>query len=140
MGSPRLQEHARQGVRRGVVFVDWLLRTMSIYIIPIAMAGVAVWALLFWQSNYLSAGGHTLMMRVLPQAAAELTPEQALAALANRPLKSFHDTNLSEAPVWLLVDLPVSMAQPPSLLFPAPRRGHGLLGRHEPGIAGPGHA
>lgn len=119
MGSPRLQEHARQGVRRGVVFVDWLLRTMSIYIIPMAMAGVAVWALLFWQSNYLSAGGHTLMMRVLPQAAVELTPEQALAALANRPLKSFHDTNLSEEPVWLLVDLPVSMAQPPSLLFPS---------------------
>lgn len=105
--------------QRSAAWMERVLRVLSIYIVPLGVGLVAVWALVFWQSQYASSGGVPLTMRVLVEAGPQLTPESALASLREAPTRPFHDTNLSEHPVWLRVDLTEAATARPALVFPS---------------------
>jgi diguanylate cyclase (GGDEF)-like protein/PAS domain S-box-containing protein len=80
--------------------LDAVLRFFTIYVIPLAIAGVSLIALLSWHGHYVSGGDEPLPLQVLAQGDAALTPAQAQQQLAQRPLVDTYDTQLSEAPVW----------------------------------------
>jgi len=80
--------------------LDAVLRFFAIYVIPLAIAGVSLIALLSWHGQYLPGGDEPLSLQVLTPGAAALTPAQAQQQLAQRPPVDAHDTQLSEAPVW----------------------------------------
>jgi diguanylate cyclase (GGDEF)-like protein len=63
--------------------LDAVLRLFSVYVVPLGIAVISALALLMWSDHYAA---------LTPRAAAELLARQ-------RPVH-FHDTRLSEAPVW----------------------------------------
>ncbi|WP_249931313.1 EAL domain-containing protein [Ramlibacter sp. 2FC] len=82
--------------------MDRVLRALSIYALPVAIALLSLIALLFWQPQHPQPEARALDFRVLEDGNAALTPAQALAQLPAQPLVARHDTRLSEAPRWLL--------------------------------------
>jgi diguanylate cyclase (GGDEF)-like protein/PAS domain S-box-containing protein len=80
--------------------IEAVLRFFAVYIIPLSVGVVSVIALTFWHGHYVSTAEQQLEMRVL-RAGTELTPAQALQELAQRPPVEYHETHLSERPVWL---------------------------------------
>ncbi|MDP3519201.1 MAG: EAL domain-containing protein [Hydrogenophaga sp.] len=99
--------------------LEKLLRALSIYVIPLVIGLVTVLAMVFWHSQYEADRPQTLGMRVLPVSDAGQTPEAAAAALRSQPLVQFHDTRLSEAPVWFQFEVPSVLAAPSAIEFPS---------------------
>lgn len=99
--------------------LEGLLRALSIYVIPLVIGLVTVFALLFWHSQYDAEKPQNLPMRVLPNSDVGLTPEAAAAALGKQPLVQFHDTRLSEEPVWFAFELPATLTGPSAIEFPS---------------------
>ena len=61
--------------------LEKLLRALSIYVIPLVIGLVTVFAMVFWHSQYEADRPQTLGMRVLPASGIGLTPEAAMAAV-----------------------------------------------------------
>ncbi len=88
--------------------LDRALYAMGIYALPAVLLVVSVVALLSWNNQYASTGARKLSFQVVqaPAADADLVPQQALELLKAAPPPTVqYDTQLSEAPFWLLVPL-----------------------------------
>ncbi|RJG27492.1 putative bifunctional diguanylate cyclase/phosphodiesterase [Massilia cavernae] len=85
--------------------LEWVLRALSLYALPIGIALLSLIALFVWDSHYVARGDERLALRVMseagtPETGAPLSPSSALARLQGQPLVTHLDTKLSEAPVW----------------------------------------
>jgi PAS domain S-box-containing protein len=80
--------------------IEAVLKFFAIYIIPVAIGIVSVIALAFWHDHYVASGEQPLDIRVLASSA-KLTPAQAMQGLAQRAPVDYHETQLSEIPVWM---------------------------------------
>jgi diguanylate cyclase (GGDEF)-like protein len=79
--------------------IEALLGLFSVYVLPLGVGLISIIALAFWHNHYTVSGDVPLPLQVL-QSDAALTPQAALAQLANRAQLDYYDTNLAEAPVW----------------------------------------
>jgi diguanylate cyclase (GGDEF)-like protein len=82
------------------------LYLFSAYALPIFIGLISLVALWLWQSQYAYSEPQPLEIQVLGDAANIQTPEQALEAVATLPLRGFHDTQLSQQPVWFGFKVP----------------------------------
>lgn len=81
---------------------DRLLYGFSTYTVPILIALASMLAFFSWDSQYPTLEPRRLDIQVLTGSAESTTPEQAVTQLVQRPVTPFHDTQLSELPVWFL--------------------------------------
>jgi len=80
--------------------VEATMRFLSVYLVPACVALVSVLALAVWNSHDVATGSQPLAFRAVDETAGPLTPAAALHALAGTRPVDFHDTHLSEAPLW----------------------------------------
>ena len=80
-----------------------LLMSISIYLVPAAIAVATLLSLFFFPSNYPVSEGAVVPFEVLKDTSANLDPAQALAALRNQKTLLYHSTLLSEKPHWFLI-------------------------------------
>ncbi len=100
--------------------LDLLLYTLSSYALPVVIGLMSVLAVFAWKSQYAVTAPQQLRIQVVQGSADIKEPAQALAHLQNRPLSPFHDTRLSESPVWLSFVVPKSAANTPLMVeFPS---------------------
>ncbi len=95
-----------------------LLRLLSYYLIPLALLLGSVAALLVWEDLYTATPEKNLDFQVI-QSTSATTPETALAELEPVPLKRYHDTKMSEAPVWFSFRIPSDRPSEAVLEFPS---------------------
>ena len=100
--------------------MEWGLYVFSTYGVPILIGLMSLLALLAWNTQYPVGEPQQLQIRVLKGSPDLVEPSRALAQLRDQPVAPFHDTQLSELPVWLSVAVPDDMGQPPLMLeFPS---------------------
>jgi len=80
--------------------VEATMRFLSVYLVPACVALVSVLALVAWNSHDVATGSQPLALHAVDESAGPLTPAAALHALARTQPVEFHDTHLSEAPLW----------------------------------------
>src|ERR1700693_2280548 len=85
--------------QRANTAVDSLLYALSVYGVPVLIGAMSLFALVAWDSQYLTDGNTPLAIRVI-QSADRLEPGQAAAQLVHSPLVRHYDTKLSEAAFW----------------------------------------
>ncbi|MBE0475227.1 EAL domain-containing protein [Rhodoferax sp.] len=97
----------------------WLY-TLSTYALPLVIGVLSVLALFAWKSQYPLSEPQALPIQVVQEKSGTLTTAEALAQLRDRPFSPFHDTQLSEAPVWFSFVLPEDAAKTPLMVeFPS---------------------
>ncbi len=100
--------------------LDLLLYALSTYALPVIIGLLSLLALFTWKSQYAVTAPQQLRIQVVQGTANIQEPAEALAQLQNRPLSPFHDTRLSEAPVWLSFVVPKSPGNVPlTVEFPS---------------------
>ncbi|MDP1530797.1 MAG: EAL domain-containing protein [Rhodoferax sp.] len=100
--------------------LDLLLYALSTYALPVVIGLLSLLALFSWKSQYAVTAPQQLRIQVVQASANIQEPAQALAQLQNRPLSPFHDTRLSEAPVWLSFVVPKNVGNAPLMVeFPS---------------------
>jgi diguanylate cyclase (GGDEF)-like protein len=101
-------------------FLEQLLYVFSTYALPLVIGLVSLLALLAWKTQYPSTEPRQLKIQVIQEAAVTLEPAEVLARLRGQPLQPFHDTRLSETPVWFTFVAPKSTEQTPLMVeFPS---------------------
>lgn len=105
--------------RRAQRALEWALRGLSLYIVPLGIAVLSIVALVSWESHYTVHDDKLLQVRVLPEGNTPLTPAQAVAALRDQPAVTFSDTKLSEQPRWFLFDTLAANGDVPVVEFPS---------------------
>jgi diguanylate cyclase (GGDEF)-like protein len=80
--------------------VDAVMRLVSVYLVPAAIALFSVLALVLWENHYVAGGDQPVPLRIFVQDGAPLTPEAALRQLSSVQPTDHYDSRLSEAPVW----------------------------------------
>lgn len=118
---PKLSGFSRQRFALLNQGLDSLLHVFSTYAVPILIGLVSLLALLIWESQYPVAEPQQLAIQVLKDSPVELEPAQALVQLSEQPVASFHDTRLSERPVWLSFVI-AHTVQPKPLIVEFPSR------------------
>lgn len=103
---------------------DRLLRPLSYYIIPAALLLASLAALLFWDDLYSSVPERPLEFQVI-QSRELGTPAAALSQLRELPSQRYHDTKMSEVPVWFSFAIPADAPPGATVEFPS-RHAHGL--------------
>jgi diguanylate cyclase (GGDEF)-like protein len=100
--------------------LDLLLYSLSIYALPIVIGLLSLLALLTWKTQYPVTEPQRLDIQVV-QGSVDLTdPAKALTQLQARPFRPFHDTQLSESPVWLSFVIPKDSGNTPRMIeFPS---------------------
>lgn len=100
--------------------LDLLLYAFSTYALPIVIGLLSLLALFTWKSQYAVTAPQQLRIQVVQESANMIEPAQALAQLQNSPFSSFHDTRLSESPVWLSFVVPKDVGNTPLMVeFPS---------------------
>ena len=100
--------------------LDQLLYVFSAYALPIAIGLLSLLALFAWKNQYPVTNPQQLPIQVVQSSADIMEPAQALAQLQNRPVSPFHDTRLSESPVWLSFVVPKNIVDTPLMVeFPS---------------------
>jgi hypothetical protein len=100
--------------------LDLLLYAFSTYALPIVIGLLSLLALFTWKSQYAVTAPQQLRIQVVQESANMIEPAQALAQLQNSPFSSFHDTRLSESPVWLSFVVPKNVGNTPLMVeFPS---------------------
>ncbi|MDD2844592.1 MAG: EAL domain-containing protein [Rhodoferax sp.] len=100
--------------------LDLLLYALSIYALPILIGLLSLLALLTWKTHYPVREPQPLDIQVVRGSAEVTEPLQALAQLRARPFQAFHDTRLSEAPVWFSFVIPKEAGNTPRMIeFPS---------------------
>jgi diguanylate cyclase (GGDEF)-like protein len=100
--------------------LDLLLYAFSTYALPIAIGLLSLLALFTWKSQYAVTAPQQLQIQVVQGSADIMDPVQALAQLQDRPSSSFHDTRLSESPVWFSFVVPKNVGNTPLMVeFPS---------------------
>ncbi|WP_180683607.1 putative bifunctional diguanylate cyclase/phosphodiesterase [Tepidicella baoligensis] len=88
--------------------LDRLLQGLSVFWIPGLVGLLSALALLVWANQYATGPGTPVFFKVVQDDQRQWTPQEALTQLyqpGNTPV-SWYETRLSEAPVWLLFDVP----------------------------------
>ena len=88
--------------------IDSLLLRLSIYGVPFVIGVISLVALFAWDSQYAGTGGTNLEFRYLEETGVALRPAQALAQLTAAPTVQYHDTRLSEFPIWISFAVPAA--------------------------------
>ncbi|TFW31522.1 putative bifunctional diguanylate cyclase/phosphodiesterase [Massilia horti] len=96
-----------------------LTRLLSVYLIPIGVALLSVFALATWNSHYRAGDRSPLLLRVMAETGAPLTPQAALHELARAPALDHYTTRLSEAPVWFALRTVGRAGQAADIEFPS---------------------
>lgn len=100
--------------------LDLLLYGLSSYALPVVIGLLSLLAVFTWKSQYAVTAPQQLRIQVVQGSAELQDPAQALAQLQNRPSNPFHDTRLSESPVWLSFVVPKSPGHAPLMVeFPS---------------------
>ena len=100
--------------------LDLLLHAFSTYALPLVIGLLSLLALLSWKSQYAFTAPQQLPIQVAQGSAKITEPAQALAQLQDRPPSPFHDTRLSELPVWFTFVIPQNAADAPLMVeFPS---------------------
>ena len=86
--------------------LDSLLRALSIYIVPVAIAVASIAALILWDDQYSGTGSQPIQLQVLLDESASLNAVQAANRLEKLPPVSRFDTKRSENPVWFTFAIP----------------------------------
>lgn len=82
----------------------YALRTISFYVVPVAISLTSIVGIVFWHTAYDGYPEKTLPLRVL-QTAEVLSPVEARARLKDATPVARYDTRLSENPVWFGLQL-----------------------------------
>lgn len=101
--------------------LDSLLHVFSTYAVPILIGLVSLLALLAWNTQYPVVEPQQLEIRVLKASSDSVAPAQALEQLSEHRATPFHDTRLSERPVWFSFVVPQTV-QPRPLVVEFPSR------------------
>lgn len=100
--------------------LDWLLYALSTYALPIFIGLVSLLTLFAWKTQYPVAEPQQLAIQVIKGSNGLVDPAQVLTQLLDRPLQPFHDTRLSEVPVWLTFVVPEDVEHTPMMVeFPS---------------------
>ncbi|ABD70202.1 diguanylate cyclase/phosphodiesterase [Rhodoferax ferrireducens T118] len=100
--------------------LDRLLYALSTYALPFFIGLMSLLALFAWKTQYPAADPQQLQIRVIKESAAVAGPAQALAQLRESSISQFHDTRLSEVPVWLTFVVPEDVEHTPMMVeFPS---------------------
>lgn len=80
--------------------LDAVLRVLSFYLIPLAIALVSLIALLFWNNQYIASGDKQLELKVFRQTGATPTQAELAARLESTRAVTQFDSGLHLAPLW----------------------------------------
>ncbi len=98
---------------------EWLLWTLTIYLVPLLIAMVSIAALVLWDDQYAYTSGKALEFKVFTAVTGPATPEEALPLVdAGRPV-THYKTHRSEAPVWLALSARRPVEGPTLVEFPS---------------------
>lgn len=81
--------------------LDRLSYRLSTYALPVFIGLLSLVALFAWQSQYPPTNPKPVSFRVITETGSPLGPEQASRQLETHTFEPYHDTRLSEAPVWI---------------------------------------
>jgi len=104
MTQGRMESTRRSGPHIEKV-LEKLLRALSMWVIPLAIALFSLLALSAWDDRYSSEPLQQLEFQALLDESGELTAKEALARLANEKNRQQYETRLSKAPVWFRIPL-----------------------------------
>ena len=100
--------------------LDRMLHGLSTYALPFFIGLMSLLALFAWKTQYPAADPQQLQIRVIKESAAVADPAQGLAQLRESSISQFHDTRLSEVPVWLTFVVPKDVEHTPMMVeFPS---------------------
>jgi diguanylate cyclase (GGDEF)-like protein/PAS domain S-box-containing protein len=100
--------------------LEKLLYVFSTYSLPVVIGLLSLLALFAWQTQYPVAEPQQLDIKVLRGISGAAEPARALEQLQGRPFSQFHDTQLSEDPIWFAFSVPKEGEQGPSTIeFPS---------------------
>ncbi len=102
-------------------WLDLLLSIFSIYALPLFIGLMSLLALFTWNAQYPVAEPQQLQFQAIQGDSSIMEPAQALTQLQGRPMSLFHDTRLSESPVWFSFAL-AQAADPSPLMVEFPSR------------------
>jgi diguanylate cyclase (GGDEF)-like protein len=100
-------------------WLDQLLYVFSTYALPITIGLASLLALFVWKTQYPVAEPQQLEIQVIKSSADMVGPAQALSQLRGRPANLYHDTQLSELPVWLSFTVTNRERVPLTVEFPS---------------------
>ncbi|MFL6658954.1 MAG: EAL domain-containing protein [Massilia sp.] len=80
--------------------LDAILRVLSFYLVPLAIAVVSVIALLTWTNQYTASGAKQLDLKVVRQNGALPSYPELMAQLSGAPAVTEFNNGLHDAPVW----------------------------------------
>jgi diguanylate cyclase (GGDEF)-like protein len=96
-----VQAHTERSLLlRAQAAMEVMFRWFAYYLIPIGIGAVSVLALFSWNNQYAATGDVPLSLKVISQERVAFTPASALVALEPQRQVAFHETRLSEAPIW----------------------------------------
>ena len=98
--------------------IDLFLYRLSVYGVPIVIGLASLVVLVELHSQYPVDGASRLAISSFEEDGLSLTPEQALAQLADKPAEPYRNTHRSEAPFWFSFLVPAS-DQPEIVEFPS---------------------
>jgi len=100
--------------------LDQLLYVFLTYALLVVIGALSLVALFVWPSQYPVSEPQQLPIRVVQESSGAMAPAEALARLQERPFSPFHDTRLSEAPVWFFFVVPKDAEKTPLIIeFPS---------------------
>ena len=112
MTQGRMESTRRSGPHIEKV-LEKLLRALSMWVIPLAIALFSLLALSAWDDRYSSEPLQQLESQALLDESGELTAKEALARLATEKNRQQYETRLSEAPVWFRIPLKETLIKSP---------------------------
>ena len=117
---PKLSEFFQQRFTPLSQRLDSLLYVFSACAVPLVIGLMSLLALLAWDYQYSGGAPQQMQIQVLKNSPDLVAPSQALTQLRGQSATPFHDTQLSELPVWLLVAVPLEVENQPLMLeFPS---------------------
>ena len=94
--------------------------SLSTYALPVVVGMLSLLALFAWKTQYPVSEPQQLPIQVVQETTRAMAPAEVLASLQGRPFGPFHDTRLSEAPVWFSFVVPDDAAKTPLMVeFPS---------------------
>jgi diguanylate cyclase (GGDEF)-like protein len=100
--------------------LDLLLYNFSTYALPLVIGFLCLLALVSWKTQFTEIEPSPLSIQATQDEHDISTPSQALIRLRDRPFELFHDTQLSESPIWFSLVVPKDNDNTPQMIeFPS---------------------
>jgi diguanylate cyclase (GGDEF)-like protein len=99
--------------------LDRLFLYVSVYLVPIGLTVLSVFALVFWENVYDADPEQQMELRVVVESGTELTLDQAKQALLQSSPVLQHETKLSEVPLWFGLSLDERSSAPQFVELPS---------------------